>query len=370
LEKTDVVVIGGGIIGTSAAFFLSSEGVDVTLIERFEIGLEASGSNAGSMALQNKELDVIPLVQESLRTWAELQTELQVDLEFRQNGGFRVAEDNQQLQVLRRSVGVQKKLGLEVTLLSSQELKSCAPYLGPSVVAASYCDKDARGNPLLSSIALARAAEARGARICANEEVKSIEVNSRGRFSVETSRGGYRSTCIVNSAGVWAKDIFRMVGLDYPITMDPQQVMVTEQVPSIFSHIITHVEGNLTLKQMDSGNVLIGGGWKGIGDMDNNIKRVRYESLIGNLRYACRVIPSLNDLNLIRCWAGLEGRSPDLLPVFGNLNHLPGFYSACCTKGGFTLGPILGKLISELIVKGKTSFPIKAFDANRFTDPM
>jgi glycine/D-amino acid oxidase-like deaminating enzyme len=261
-------------------------------------------------------------------------------------------------------------MGLEVKLLSPQELQPVAPYLGPSVVAASFCDKDARGNPLLSSIALARAAEARGARIRVNEEVRSIEANSGGRFTVGTSRGGYRTTYILNSAGVWAKNIFRMVGLDYPITLDTQQVMVTEQVPSIFPHVITHVEGNLTLKQMDSGNVLIGGGWKGIGDVDKNIKRVRYDSLIGNLRYACRIIPSLTDLNLIRCWAGLEGRSPDLLPIFGNLNCLPGFYSACCTKGGFTLGPILGKLISELIVKGKTSFQWKAFDVNRFINHM
>jgi sarcosine oxidase subunit beta len=315
------------------------------------------------MALQNKELEVIPLAQESLKTWAELQAELKEDLGFRQYGGLRVAENNQQLQLLLRSVSAQKKKGLEVELLSSAELKSLAPYLGPSVVAASFCEKDARGNPLLSSSALAKAARTKGAKIHVNENVESIEITNSDRFLVQTSTGRYASSCILNSAGVWSRDIFKMIGLDFSVTLHPQQVMVTEQVPIMFPHMITHLEDNLTLKQMDSGNVIIGGGWEAMGD-----KTVRYDSMVGNLRDACRVAPSLSNFNLIRCWGGLEGRSLDLLPVLGNLTHLPGFYFACGAKGGFTLGPIMGKLVSELIVSGKTSFPIEPFDANRFTE--
>lgn len=363
LGKTDVLIIGGGIVGISAAFFLSKKGVDVTLIERSEIGGEASGSNAGSMALQNKELEVIPLAQESLKTWAELQAELKEDLEFRQHGGLRVAENDQQLQLLLRSVSVQKKKGLEVELLSSEELRSFAPYLGPSVVAASFCDKDARGNPLLASSALAKAARTQGAKIRVNEKVESIEITNNDRFLVQTSTGRYTSSCILNSAGVWSRDIFKMVGLDFSVTLHPQQVMVTEQVPIMFPHVVTHLEDNLTVKQMDSGNVIIGGGWEAMVD-----KTVRFDSMVGNLRDACRVAPSLSNLCLIRCWGGLEGRSLDFLPVLGNLTHLPGFYCAYGAKGGFTLGPIMGKLVSELIVSGKTTFPIEPFDVNRFTE--
>ena len=156
-----------------------------------------------------------------------------------------------------------------------------------------------------------------------------------------------------------------MMDVEVPITLDPQQCMITEQVPPIFPYIITHIQGNLTLKQLDDGNVLIGGGWKGIGDVSRHIKKVRCDSLIGNAQYACRGIPALADLAVMRCWTGLEGRSPDFLPLLGSLKHLPAFYAAACVKGGFTMGPVLGRLISELILSGKTSFPIKEFDINR-----
>ena len=142
--------------------------------------------------------------------------------------------------------------------------------------------------------------------------------------------------------------------------------MATEQVPPLFSHIISHIKGKLTLKQVDSGNVLIGGGWEGFGDLDKNIKNISYESMKGNIQYACRIIPRLNTLNLIRCWIGSEGRTPDRLPLLGHLNQFPGFYTASCAKGGFTLGPFMAKISSELILKGKPSYSISAFDVNRF----
>ena len=157
-----------------------------------------------------------------------------------------------------------------------------------------------------------------------------------------------------------------MIGLDFPITLDPMQAMVTERTSPVFPYVITHAQGNMTLKQMDSGNIVIGGGWKSIGNAEKNIKRIKYESMKGNIQYVCRIVPTLKKLNLIRCWAGLEGRSPDFLPFFGQLNKFPGFYSACCTKGGQTLGPLLGRTIVELIVDGKASIPLYGFDVNRF----
>ncbi len=369
MQKTDVLVIGGGIIGTSAAYFLAKQSVNVILVEKSEIGREASGSNAGTLSVQTKELKMIPLRQESVKIWGTLQKELKEDLEFRQPGGLRIAENSQQIEYLRQSVNDQKKISLEVELLTSEELRAIAPYLGPSILAASFCSEDARSNPLISSLALARAAEKFGAKIYRNEAVKNIKTNEKNYFLVQTSRELYKSSCLLNSAGVWSRDIFRMIGLDLPITLDTQQVMVTEQVPRIFSHIITHVEGNLTLKQVDEGNVVIGGGWKGIGDIERNIKKVSFHNLLGNIQYACRAIPSLKNLNFIRCWAGLEGRTPDFRPLLGNLTLLPGFFAACCSKGGYTLGPLLGRTVAELIVKGKTCIPIAEFDVNRFVHP-
>jgi glycine/D-amino acid oxidase-like deaminating enzyme len=338
----------------------------VALFDKSGIGREASGSNAGTMAIQNKKIKLVPYVQESHRIWAAFQDELGDEIEFRQPGGLRVAEDIEQSEVLRESMNEQKKLGIELELLTPKELKEFAPYIGPSVVMASFCRMDARSNPFTAARAVARAAQAGGVIIYENEPVVSIDVLEKNRYVVRTDKREIQTSSILNSAGVWSKQIFGMIGMDFSITLDPMMVMVTERAQKIFPHVITHAKGNMTLKQMDSGNVVIGGGWKSIGDEEKGIKRVKYESMQGNIQYACRVIPALKKLNLIRCWAGLEGRSPDFLPLLGELKKYPGFYSASCTKGGQTLGPLLGRTVAEIISHGTTTLPVEEWDVNRF----
>ena len=366
MKKPDVLIIGGGIIGICASYYLSKQDVGVTLIEKGEIGRQASGATPGTLAIQNKEIKAIPLAREGIRTWAELQVELEEDLEFHQEGGLRVAEDSQQFDLLSQAVNTQKKAGLELELLSRRELRDIAPYLGRGVVRASFCQEDSRINSLLCSTALTRAAQRNGVNIHLHEMVTSIKIIQKDKYSIQTTKGQYQTSCLLNCTGVWSKNVFRMIDLDFPITLSPQQAMVTEQTPPLFPHVISHITGKLTLKQVDSGNILIGGGWEGFGDLDRNIQNISYESMKGNIHYACRIIPALKTLNLIRCWIGSEGRTPDRLPLLGNFKHLPGFYTACCAKGGFTLGPALAKIITELIMMGKSSYPISEFDVNRF----
>ena len=349
----------------SAAFFLSKKNVEVTLVESNEIGRESSGASAGTMSLQNKEFGSIRLSEKGLQTWKELQTELK-DIGFRQTGGLRVAENSEQFKKLRREVDKQrKKMGLKIELMSRSEVKAFAPYLGDSIEGASFCEKDAYGDPLLATLSIVKAAQALGTKIRVNEPVVGIKICNSDKFLVQTTKCEYECKRVVNCAGVWSKNIFQMVGLNIPIRLSSMQCIITEQVPSLFSHVIIHIEGNLTMKQRDRGNIQIGGGWKALGDVQTRTKRILFESLQGNSRRACRVIPALKGINMIRCWAGLEGRSPDLLPLLGNFKKIPGFYSATCARSGFSLGPIMGKLVTELILKKKMSFPIAEFDINR-----
>src|SRR4030043_2257642 len=133
----------------------------------------------------------------------------------------------------------------------------------------------------------------------------------------------------------------------------------------MFDRIITHVNGNLTLKQVDSGNVVIGGGLRGEGDEKRGIKRPLYQSMEESIKSACRAIPGLQFLNLIRCWVGLEGRTPDKMPLFGALDSSPGFLSASCVKGGQTLGPVFAKVVSEMALGKKSPLPIEEFHPRR-----
>jgi glycine/D-amino acid oxidase-like deaminating enzyme len=368
LATTDVLVIGGGIIGVSAAYFLSRRGIDAALVEKAAVGREASGSTAGTMSFQNKKIEVVPLVQEALRVWAGLQEELGDAIEFRQPGGFRVAESEEQENKLRASVKDQQDLGIKVEVMTGSDLKKAASYFGPAVRAASFCKDDARSNPLTAPLAIARGAEKNGLTLRERSEAAAIQILGKNRFRVQTAGGDIECARILNCSGVWARKIFTMAGVQIPITLDPMQVMVTERTPRIFPHIITHVSGNMTLKHVDSGNVVIGGGWTGVGDEDRGIKQVNYDSMQGNLAYAARVIPALGHLHLIRCWTGLEGRTPDLLPLMGELKQVPGFFSACCAKGGWTLGPLLGRTAAELIAGETPAIDISDYDVNRHAD--
>ena len=366
VDKNDIVIVGAGIIGIAAAFFLSKEDARVTLIDRSFIGREASGATAGTMSFQNKEPRLVPYVRESMALWAQFQDELGDAIEFHQPGGLRIAESEEQIAALRRSIESQKKAGLDVKLLLGGELNNFAPYLGPSVIAATYYERDARSNPVTAPLALAQAARERGAAIVENEAVTAIQVEGPKRFLVRTRGRLLKTSCIINTAGVWSNEIFNMIGLDFPVTLDPMQVMVTEPSAPIFDRIITHVNGNLTLKQVDSGNVVIGGGWRGEGDEKRGIKKPLYQSMEGSIKSACRAVPALQSLNLIRCWVGLEGRTPDRMPLLGALDSCPGFLCASCVKGGWTLGPLLGKVVSEMALGKKSPLPIEEFHPRRF----
>jgi glycine/D-amino acid oxidase-like deaminating enzyme len=129
--------------------------------------------------------------------------------------------------------------------------------------------------------------------------------------------------------------------------------------------MVTHIRGILTLKQLPNGSCIIGGGWQGIGDLESGRKDFDYESLLHNIRLGALIVPALKDLHIVRNWAGFEGVTPDSLPYFGQLPGLPNAYISACARGGWSIGPVLGKLMDELVRTGKTSFPILEFDPKR-----
>jgi glycine/D-amino acid oxidase-like deaminating enzyme len=130
--------------------------------------------------------------------------------------------------------------------------------------------------------------------------------------------------------------------------------------------IVTHVRGILTLKQYPNGTCMIGGGWQGEGEIASGQKDLDYESLLHNVRVAAAIVPGLGSLQIVRSWAGLEGATPDGLPLLGRLAPHDNVFITACARGGFTLGPVLGRVLAELIVDGTTAIDIAPFDPARF----
>jgi len=194
-------------------------------------------------------------------------------------------------------------------------------------------------------------------------EVHSIQERQKG-FSVQTSTGRYHCNKIVNAAGAWSSRISAMVGSAIPVHGAPLQMIVTEPVAPIVSHLIAHADRHLSMKQANNGNFIIGGGWTAGWNKAANFPTTLRDSLEGNVWVARRTVPCLDGVHIIRSWAAMN-INIDGAPIVGEMPGVPGFYNTV-SSNGYTLGPLLGKITSDLITRGKTDWDISFCRLDRF----
>ena len=363
--EAEVCVIGAGIMGLSASWELTKRGISTLCLDRGKPGAEASGSNAGTLAIQNKRLESIHLALQAVRRWKTLSAELESNLEYEQRGGYRVAHKSDQVRALESAVRAQQKLGVQVEMVYPPQLFKRAPFLSREILAASYCGDDGMANPFLATRAYVAACRRAGVAFEFDTPVESIHPKPDGSFSVRAA--GLDAVCrvVVVAAGAWIPHLCRPLGIELPLYTKIQQVMITTPAPPLFPTIVTHIGGRLTVKQQPQvGKVLIGGGW--IGEGSETHHRLRRESVAGNLALALRIIPALARTRLLRAWTGAEGRSPDRLPVVGSVGKPAGLYVLGCAAGGFTLAPACGELLAARVAGGDSLLSSAGVSASRF----
>jgi len=368
MHRTDVecAVLGAGIMGVSAAFYLSELGHDVMLIDRKAVGEEASGRNAGSLSLQNKPYPIIPLCKGGILTWKELEAEIG-GLGFNQSGGFRVAENDEQAAFLDTDLEERNRYGLDVGRMPAEQVHEMAPYLSSHLTAVNYCAWDSYADARVATQRIALAAFARGAQVVTHSPVVNLLPLGDKKIALQTEDGEYRCRKLLIASGIWTKHIAEWLGVSLPINMRVNQMIVTPRLPRIISHMITHATGNLTLKQLECGSVLIGGGWPGDGDLERDIKLPRYESVVGNSVVAIRVVPALADAEAVRTWAGLDGRTEDQLPILGPLPGSSSIFLASSCFGGYVAGPYIGKLMAQRMSSGHAEMDLTPFSPSRYS---
>jgi glycine/D-amino acid oxidase-like deaminating enzyme len=354
--QENVTIIGGGIIGCSAAYFLAVNGMKPLLLERGALGAQASGVNAGTISIQNKTGKLFPLAIESVRLWQELSENAGLAAEFENKGGLRVAVAEAEVSKIRRSYKEMRNAGVAAEYLEPQDIPQwCGQPLG-EVIAATYCERDSQANPRLAVLSMAQLASLAGARLVTGAKVIDLEslgdTKFRVGFELEGGTKTLESAYVVNAAGVWSPDVAALLGHTVPLTLLVQQAMVTAKASRCLSKVIVHAGGRLSLKQMRDGSILIGGGWPGITDETKSTRGLIYESMMGNAALAVRVLPWLSKMSLLRVWCGLEVETEDRLPIIGPAADSAGFFYAVSGFGGFVLGPLIGRLVSEYIVEG------------------
>ena len=360
-SRTDIVVAGAGITGLSAALYLARAGREVVVLDRGDAWGEASGANAGTLSLQVKHPQVMELMQVSLDLWE--QDSATFDRKIMRSGGLRVALTRREVEMLRTSVALQQSRGFDVEFLEGQALADHAPWLGGEVLAASACPRDAYSIPLSCGPGLMKAATAAGARLVDRTGVNAIDPGDG--FRLATTAGTIRCDILVIAAGAWSGQIAAMLGVELPLMVDVNMLTITEPATPILDRVVTHMGGVLTLKQYANGTCMIGGGWQGRGSLESDKREVEHVRLLHNFTLAARVVPALRRLDIQRCWSGFESVAPDALPVLGRLPGHRDVLIATGARGGYSLGPALGRVVAELATTGTASVPAEPFDPAR-----
>ncbi|GAU06576.1 MULTISPECIES: NAD(P)/FAD-dependent oxidoreductase [Burkholderia cepacia complex] len=370
----DVVIVGGGFMGAAAAFFLRRRGRSVILLERGLIGQQASGVNFGNVRRQGRYLPQLPLANRSREIWCRMPELIGHSAEFLQTGHVRVCYRQEQDDMFDAYARDAAQYGLKLDLYRGAAMRAKFPFLGPEVLSASHSALDGHANPRLAAPAFGRAAARAGARIEENTAIATVEKD--GDTFRATSDDG-RVFCAPNllvTAGAWGNQLSTQFGEPVPIAVNGPQMCVTEPVPySILPAVgvsSPHIEEVVYFRQVERGNIVIGGCARAPAYLDERRAKVLPESTLLQFTQLARVAPALTRLNIIRVWSGVEGYMPDDRPIMGRSARVDGLYYAFGFCGhGFQLGPGVGDTMAELIDTGATSTPIEPFAIGRFVLP-
>ena len=366
-KKAEICIVGAGIHGICSGYFLAKKGYKVIIIDKDYIAQRASGVNPGTLSVQNKHPDsLLLLAKKSIDVWNYFGN-MDEEIEYRRCGGFRIAETEDEAEILKRDQKKQRELGLKTEYLEEKDLIKAAPYLSNKIFAANYCDIDGYASADIAIKRIAKLAQKEGVEFILHEEVHRIRTKSN-TVLMKTRNEAYEAEKLLIACGVWSPKVCSWLGVNIPINIDINHVMVSAPEKIVVKHVITHAKGILTVKQLDIGTVLIGGGWQGEGSLSTDKKLFSISSIVGNIHCAYRAIPSISEFLINRIWLEFNGNSKDKLPLLGKLPGYENIYINACTSGGFTLGPYLGSLTAELMAEGKTSEDISYLNPSRFID--
>lgn len=371
MRQADVIIIGGGIMGTATAFFLRQRGRSVILIERDIVGRHASGTNFGNVRRQGRFLPQLPLANRSREIWGRLPELIGEDVEFIPAGHLRVAWRAEDAAGVEAYAGACRAYGLELELLTSNMLRDRYPYIGPEAVLGSLSPRDGHANPRLAAPAFARAARRAGAIVIEGVGVTGIGKSGEDFVVATDSAGEFRAPLVQVSAGAWGDELARQFGEAAPLTPRGPQMGVTEPLayaigPSLGVSSSRSEEG-IYLRQVKRGNIVFGGCLRGPADKVTRLAKIDPSVTIHQLGQLRRMVPALAHAHVIRTWSGVEGYMPDDIPVMGPSAKVAGLYYAFGFCGhGFQLGPGVGDTMAELIATGATSTPLEPFHIARF----
>jgi len=367
-KTADVVIIGGGIVGVSTAFFLSLyPSLRIVLLEKQGLVQATTGLSVGGIRQQFSHPANIRLSQKTLAFFDSFERESGASLGFRKVGYLFLAQKPETWTDFLASVKIQKSLQVPVEILSPDDLKKRWPYLHvEDLLGGTFGPDDGFADPYQVTMALARAARKRGIHFFERTEATGLLLEGGKITGVKTPLGRISTPAVVNAAGPWAGQVGQMAGRTYPVLPYRRQVFVTKAFDSVPRPIPLILDFDSLFYFREEGPAVL----MGRSDpqeppgFNTAVDRNFMETVI---EAACHRAPVLGEAKISKGWGGLYTITPDENPIIGPDPQMQGLFNAIGFSGhGFQHGPAVGEILAGLITGGDTSFDLSPFSLDRF----
>jgi glycine/D-amino acid oxidase-like deaminating enzyme len=417
-ESADIVIIGGGIVGVSTAWFLAKQGVHVALCEKGHIAGEQSGRNWGWVRQQGRDVRELPMMIESMNIWRGLEAEIGEDVGFTQGGCLFAARRQKELEEFSDWVKIGQQHGLDTRIISGRELEQQVGPAASQWVGAMFTASDGRAEPHKAAPAIARAASARGAAILTACAVRGIETEGGRVSAVITEHGMIRTSVVLCAAGAWSSLFCRSLGISVPqlkvqgnvlrtapanavlngnlfdskvgirrrqdggFTVAHGAILMHPITPSTFRYAFKFLPAlkqefkvlKLTIGKEFISELRMPSRWALDSESPFEKNRVLNpkpsQSVISGIRVnLAETFPELANVAIAETWAGMVETSPDVVPIICAIDKVPGFHLATGFSGhGFGIGPGAGKAIAGMLTATDSGIDLDQLRLERFFD--
>ena len=366
MENKKITIIGAGSTGLSIAYFLSRmQEEDVRILEKKFVGSGSTGRCGTGIRAQFSDKPTIKFMKKSKELWKEWEEKM--DFDFFQTGYLYLLHSQDEINRYKKMHKLQNSIGVPSRIIDTNEIKEKCKYIDVSnVKAGSFNPKDGKAHPFKVALELKKEIEKTNIDLKEFTELKDIKIKNKYKKEIITSAGSYDTEIIVNAAGGWASKIGEMMQIDIPIKPYRHQAIITEPFKknSIEPMIISMKDEGAYLTQTERGGIIGGVSTPESEKSTYSTKEtLEFEKRLS--KAFSNIIPSLKHVKILRHWGGYYAMSPDHNPMLGEYK-VDGHYLAAGFSGhGFMMAPIVGKSISELILKGEPSLSLEYYDPNR-----
>lgn len=415
-EQVDVVVIGGGIIGISTAWYLLEKGLTVLVCDKGRVNGEQSSRNWGWVRVTGRDPDEVPIAIDSVKCWEALSDELGEEIGFSRQGILALTDNETELAAFESWLDVAKKYDLDTRVFSKNEIGDLIDVPSDNWCGGIITPSDCRAEPFTAVPTIARGIQARGGLLKENCAVRTVEREAGTVSSVETEHGAVRTQAVVCAGGSWSSMFLANAGIRFPQLSLRGTVARTVEAPSIYDgaagledvFIRRRQDGGYTVActmaehtigadsfrflpkfvaSMGAGSDMrirvghdvtqtpvFGKKWSGADEspferhrvLNPEPSQVALRKMRKELR---RHAPKLPDEPFAEAWAGMIDATPDVVPVMDKIQSCPGLFLATGFSGhGFGIGPGAGKVMADLVVGNTAPYDLSRFRFSRFSD--